>query len=86
MQPSEARTRSAAQWATDVGLLAARLPSEAARAAFLAKQCRQIMEEARGSGMSEHDTLILAQSCVDGAERIMRELLARGTSMPGGRA
>ena len=73
-------------WATEVGTQAAQLPSKAARAAFLAERHREIMEEARRSGMDKHDALILARSCVEGAERVMRELLARGMPMPGGRA
>jgi hypothetical protein len=86
MCSTEELSRNVAQWATEVGMHAARLPSEAARAAFLAEQHHEIMEEAGRSGMNERDALILAQSCVEGAERIMRELLARGMPMPQGRA
>jgi hypothetical protein len=86
MGVSEELMRHVALWATDVGMRAARLPSKAARAAFLAERHSEIMEETRRSGMAEPDGLILAQSCVEGAERIMRELLARGTAMPEGRA
>jgi hypothetical protein len=86
MEASEELMRHVALWATDVGMRAARLPSKAARVTFLAGRHREIMEEARRLGMAEHDGLILAQSCVEGAERIMHELLTRGTPMPEGRA
>jgi hypothetical protein len=86
MCTTEELTRKVAQWATEVGMRAAQLPSKPARAAFLAAQHREIMKEAGRSGMSECDALILAQSCVEGADRIMRELLARGMPMPQGRA
>jgi hypothetical protein len=86
MCATEDLIRNVTQWATEVGKRAAQLPSEAARAAFLAERHREIMEEAGRSGMSERDALILAQSCVEGAERIMRELLARGMPIPQGRA
>jgi DNA-binding Lrp family transcriptional regulator len=75
---TEELIRNVAQWATEVGVRAAQLPSKSARATFLAEKHHEIMEEAGRSGMSERDALILAQSCVEGAERIMRELLARG--------
>jgi hypothetical protein len=83
---TEELIRKIAQWATEVGTRAAQFPSKPARAAFLAEQHHEIMEEARRSGMSEPDALILAQSCVEGAEKIMLELLARGRPMPEGRA
>jgi hypothetical protein len=83
---TEELIRNVAQWATEVGVRAAQLPSKPARAAFLAEQHHEIMEAAGRSGMSERDALILARSCVEGAERIMRELLARGMPMPQGRA
>jgi hypothetical protein len=86
MCATEELIRNVAQWATEVGMRAAQLPSKPARAAFLAEQHHEIMEEAGRSGMSERDALILAQSCVEGAERIMRELLTRGMPMPQGRA
>jgi hypothetical protein len=65
---------------------AAQLPSKAARAAFLAERHGEIMEEARRLGMDEHDAMILARSCVEGAESVMQELLARGMPFRGGRA
>lgn len=86
MCATEELIRNVAQWATEVGIRAAQLASKSARAAFLAEKHHEIMEEAGRSGMSERDALILAQSCIEGAERIMRELLARGMPMPQGRA
>jgi hypothetical protein len=86
MGVTEELKRDVMLWATEVGTRAAQLPSKAARAAFLAERHREIMEESRRLGMDEHDALILARSCVEGAERVMRELLARGMPMPGGRA
>jgi hypothetical protein len=86
MRATEELNRNVAKWVTEVGMLAAQLPSKPARTAFLAERHHEIMEEARRSGMSERDALILAHSCAEGAEKIMRELLARGMPMPGGRA
>jgi hypothetical protein len=86
MGVTEELKRDVMLWATEVGTRAAQLPSKAARAAFLAERHREIMEESRRLGMDKHDALILARSCVEGAERVMRELWARGMPMPGGRA
>lgn len=86
MRASDELAHSVAAWVIDIGTRAAQLPSQVARAAFLAERCGDLVQEACRFGMDEHDALILAQSCVEGAERVMRELLARGTLMPGGRA
>jgi hypothetical protein len=86
MRASDELLHSVAEWVTDIGTRAAQLPSKAARAAFFADRYREIVEEACRSGMDEPSALILAQSCVQGAERVMSELLARGTLVPGGRA
>jgi hypothetical protein len=86
MRATEELIRNVAQWVTEVGRRAAQLPSKPARAAFLAERHHEIMEEARRSGMNDRDALILANSCAEGAEKIMRELLARGMPMPEGRA
>jgi hypothetical protein len=83
---TEELNRYVGLWVTEIGVRAAQLPSKAARAAFLADKHREIMEEMRRSGVDERDALILARSCVDGAERVMQELLARGIPMPEGRA
>jgi len=86
MRASDELLHSVTVWVTDIGTQAALLASEPARAAFLAARCRELVEEACRSGMDESSALILARSCVDGAERVMRELLARGTPVAGGRA
>ena len=86
MQTSDELLRSVTVWVPDIGTQAALLPSEADRAAFLAERCRELLEEACRSGMDEPSVLIFARSCVEGAERIMRELLALGTPVAGGRA
>lgn len=79
-------TRAVAFWATEVGVRAAQLPSRAARAAYLAAWRRELVADACRLGMDEDAAAALANSCVDGAEKIMRELLARGTPVAGGRA
>ena len=84
MRASDELLHSVAEWVTDIGTRAAQLPSKAARAAFFADRYREIVEEA--CRLDEPSALILAQSCVQGAERVMSELLARGTLVPGGRA
>jgi hypothetical protein len=86
MRASEELLHSVRLWVSDIGIRAAQLPSKAARATFLAERHREIVEEARRAGMDEADARILADSCVDGATRVMGELLARGTPMLGGRA
>jgi hypothetical protein len=86
MRASDELLHSVTVWVTDIGTQAALFQSEPARAAFLAARGRELVEEACRSGMDEPSALILARSCVDGAERVMRELLARGTPVAGGRA
>jgi hypothetical protein len=86
MRASDELLHSVTVWVTDIGTQAALLPSEADRAAFLAERCRELLEEACRSGMDEPSALIFARSCVEGAERVMRELLALGTPVAGGRA
>jgi len=86
MRASEELLHNVTLWVSDIGMRAAQLPTQAARAVFLAERCSELLREAYRSGMGEHDALMLAQSCVEGAERVMHELLARGTPMPGGRA
>jgi hypothetical protein len=86
MRASEELLHSVTLWVSDIGMRAAQLPSKAARAAFLADRHREIVDEARRSGMDEPEALILADSCVDGAHRVMSELLARGTPLSAGRA
>jgi hypothetical protein len=86
MRASEELLHSVRLWVSDIGVRAAQLPSKTARATFLAERHQEIVEEARRSGMDEADARILAGSCVDGANRVMSELLARGTPISGGRA
>lgn len=73
-------------WATDVAAHAARLPSQEARAAFLAERHQELTAIAREQGLSESDAAFLADSCIEGAARIMNELLALGMTTPEGRA
>jgi hypothetical protein len=86
MRASDELLHSVTVCVTDMGAQAALLPSEGARAAFLAERYGELVQEACRSGMDEPTALILARSCVEGAERIMRELLALGTPVEGGRA
>jgi hypothetical protein len=86
MRASDELLHNVTLWVSDIGMRAAQLPTHAARAAFLAERYTELLREACSSGMDEHDAQILAQSCVEGAERVMQELLARGTPMAGGRA
>jgi hypothetical protein len=79
-------TETIAAWATEVATRAAQLQPAAARAAFLAECRRELIENARREGMTEENARVLADSCIEGAERIMNELLARGMPMPEGRA
>jgi hypothetical protein len=79
-------TRKIAIWATEVGMHAAQLPSTEARSAFLAEHHRTLVAAAQKQGMEEHAAGVLADSCVDGAERIMKEFLARGVPTKSGRA
>jgi hypothetical protein len=82
----EELTRKIAIWATEIGMQAARLPCKQTRMAFLAEQHREFVANARQQGMKDHHAMILADCCIDGAERIMNELLARGVPTEGGRA
>jgi hypothetical protein len=86
MRASDQLLDSVTVWVTHIGTQAALLPSEAARAAFLVERCNELVQEASLSGMDEPSVLILARSCIEGAERVMRELLARGTPVAEGRA
>lgn len=72
MRASDELLHSVAVRVTDIGTQAALLPSEAHRAAFLAERCGELVQEAYRSGMDEPSALILARSCVEGAEQIMR--------------
>jgi hypothetical protein len=73
MRASDELLHSVTVWGTQAALL----PSEADRAAFLAERWGELVQEAYRSGMDEPSALILARSCVEGAERINCWLVAR---------
>jgi hypothetical protein len=81
---SEELTQKVAAWATEVALQAAQLPTGRARSAYLADRHRELMAGAREQGMGEDDAKLLADTCVQGARRIMHGLLARGTPVSEG--
>jgi hypothetical protein len=80
---SEEPTQKVAAWATEVALQAAQLPTARARSAYLADRHRELLAGAREQGMGEADAKILADTCVQGAQRIMKGLLARGGPVSG---
>src|SRR5262249_10268919 len=82
----EAFAEKAAAWAVEAAMQALQLPSTEARGAYLAERRRELVESALQLGAADRDANLLADACVAGAERIMTELLARGTSGPEGRA
>ena len=73
-------------WASEVAMHAVQLSSAGARSAFLAEHHRRLVADARNQGMDEYAATVLADACVDGAERIMQEYLARGLPAKGGKA
>ena len=75
-----------ALWAADAGMRAAQLPSSAEREAFLLEIHRVLLAGARGQGLGEEGARALADSCLEGARKVMNELLARGMPSPEGRA
>jgi hypothetical protein len=79
-------TQRIAGWAVEAGMRAAELPSPRDREAFLVNIHREVMTGAGDQGLEEHDARLLADAFVEGARRIMGELLARGMSSPQGRA
>ncbi len=79
-------TRKIAIWATEAATRAAELPSPQSREAFFAQLHQELATGARQSGMDEADAGAFAATCVDGARRILAELLARGMSGRGGHA
>lgn len=86
MPADDALTQTIAAWATEVGVHAAQLASHQARAAYLAARRQELMAVARQQGMNDNAAAVLADACIDGAERIMQAVLARGTPTPEGRA
>jgi hypothetical protein len=83
---TEELNRYIAAWATEVATQAAQLPSRQARAAFLAERRRELIGGAHGQGLAEPAATMLADSCIEGATKIMNALLARGGAAPEGRA
>lgn len=79
-------TRTIAAWATEVGMRAAQLASHEARATYLAARRRELLAVAHQQGMDESAASVLAEACIDGAQRIIEAVLARGTPLPEGRA
>jgi hypothetical protein len=75
-----------AAWATDVAVQAARLSSGASRASFFSQRRRELVSAAVAQGMSEPDAAVLADACIGGAKRILRELLRRGVASADGQA
>jgi hypothetical protein len=82
---NEELTRTVVAWATEVARSAAALPSKEARDAYLAARRRELVDGVVGQGANKADAAVLADSCVDAAERIMTELLARRAGAPKGR-
>ena len=80
---SEELTQKVAAWATEVALQAAQLPT-ARRSAYLADRYRELLAGAREQGMGEDDAKMLADTCVQGARRILHGLLGRGRPSSGG--
>jgi len=79
-------TQKIVVWATEIAARAAQLPSMDAREAYLGKRRRELVAGAVREGASERDATILADACVDGARKIMAQLLARGASVTQRRA
>ena len=79
MPAEDELTRNVAAWATEVGMRAAQLASGSARAAYLAARRREVAAAARQQGMADGAATVLTHACIDGAERMMRAVLARGT-------
>ena len=86
IEPTEELTRAVVAWATEIARSAAALPSREARDAYLAERRRELIDGVIGQGGTKADAAVLADSCVDAAERIMIELLARRAGMPKGQA
>ena len=79
-------TQTIVAWAGEIARCAAVLPSREARANYLAERRRELMAGAVAEGAAERDAAMLADTCVDAAQRLMIELLARRAGAPKGRA
>ena len=78
--------QKAVAWATEIASCAAKLPSRQARDDYLAERHRELVEGAVAQGAPEPDAIVLADTCVDAARRIMTELLAQRAGEPRGHA
>lgn len=83
---AEMMTQRIAAWAVEAGMRAARLASARDREAFLVEIHREVMMGAGEQGLEQHDARVLADACLEGARRVMSELLARGMSSLEGQA
>ena len=78
--------QKAVAWATEIASYAAKLSSRQARDDYLADRHRELVEGALAQGAAETDAVVLADTCVDAARRIMTELLAQRAGEPRGHA
>ena len=78
--------RKAVAWAAEIARCAAALPSRQARDDYLADRHRELVEGAVAQGAAEPDAIVLADTCVDAARRIMTELLVQRAGEPRGHA
>jgi hypothetical protein len=73
-------------WATEIARYAAALPSREQRESYLVERHRELVAGAVAEGAAQGDALVLADACVNAAQRIMTELLAQRAGLPQGRA
>jgi hypothetical protein len=79
-------TNKIVAWATEIARYGAALPSRERRENYLAERHRELAAGAMAEGAGEGDALVLADTCVNAARRIMTELLAQRAGVPHGRA
>jgi hypothetical protein len=77
-------TKKIVVWASEVASYAAQLPSRQARDSYLAERRRELVAGAVAEGAAEGDAVILADTCVNAARRIMTELLGHRAGVPKG--
>jgi hypothetical protein len=82
---SEDLTRKVVAWAGQIARRAAALPSRHARDAFLAERRLELIAGAVAEGAAPSDADVLADACVNAAQRIMIELLAQRAGSSRGR-
>lgn len=73
-------------WAAATATYAVSLPSRQARDEYLAERRRELAAGVVAEGAPERDAMLLADACVDAAQRIMTELLAQRAGEPKGHA